>query len=73
MIGIKFTDETETFRHTTEEKAEFLNDWLNEIGVERCVSSFCLFKRYSHMRQHFHCITEKADPLLKIPDFSFCV
>lgn len=35
--GMRFTDQTETFRHTTEEKAEFLSDWLDAIDVRRCV------------------------------------
>ena len=31
---IKFTDETNTFRHTTDEKAEFLSDFLKNIKVD---------------------------------------
>lgn len=36
---MRFTDQTETFRHTTEEKAEFLSDWLDAINVKRFVEA----------------------------------
>jgi len=32
---LAFTNKTGCFKHTTEEKSEFLTDWLNEVGIDR--------------------------------------
>lgn len=33
--NMAFTDRTRTFRHTTEEKVEYLRDFLKEINVDK--------------------------------------